>query len=232
MRIYMTVEEDFDAFRAFFPKHEVMLLPKEGYRKEVADLLILPGGADVHPSNYGGEIHGNWYNPERDKFELEVLSQVYSGRFKVNKVLGVCRGLQLMNVRFGGNLHYDIPTIFGKAHPMVHSVIWTNSNFFQFLEKVNSLHHQGIRNAGDSVRYSILGYEPETSIIEAIIWADKFLGVQFHPEYWRNPKDKEKMADAISDWALGKILISGRKASIKSSSEKWPFSYSEEGDNF
>lgn len=74
---------------------------------ETVDKLILSGGQNVHPSFYGEEIaiESDDYNLERDQFELALLKEAV----RQNKpVLAICRGVQLVNVAFGGTLHQEV----------------------------------------------------------------------------------------------------------------------------
>ena len=71
-----------------------------------ADLLLLPGGSDVHPRFYGQQINGSTDIDEaRDERELALVDEfLRAGK----PVVGICRGLQLLNVYFGGTLHQHI----------------------------------------------------------------------------------------------------------------------------
>lgn len=74
---------------------------------ETVDKLILSGGQNVHPSFYGEKIaiESDDYNLERDQFELALLKEAV----RQNKpVLAICRGVQLVNVAFGGTLHQEV----------------------------------------------------------------------------------------------------------------------------
>ncbi len=210
MKIYCVTDEFYTATRSFFRGHDVNILPINSSGLE-ADLIIFQGGPDVHPSYYGGNIHGNWYDKERDEYEMKVMDAISKEIIHTKKVMGICRGLQLLNVAFGGSLIEDIQSYFGREHSSHHPISWASKNIFSFLTEVNSIHHQAISGVGDSHRYTVLGYEPTTRLVEAIIWSDKYLAVQFHPELWRNSEESEKMSDALEEWVEGRIGISGIK---------------------
>src|ERR1700710_2282474 len=76
------------------------------------DALLLAGGADIDPASYGEEAHpetkGTW--PERDAFELALTRRALERDIPV---LGICRGMQLMNVACGGTLLQHLPDLYG-----------------------------------------------------------------------------------------------------------------------
>jgi putative glutamine amidotransferase len=143
--------------------------------------LVLGGGGDVDPAYYGEVPAGTRNpNPKRDEMELELFRLA---RERDLAVLGICRGLQLMNVACGGTLHQDI----GAAHSEVrhavsvppgsklHGVVG-NENF-----EIVSRHHQAIKNAAPGL--SVTASAPD-GIVEAIEDAARrfVIGVQWHPE--------------------------------------------------
>ena len=148
------------------------------------DLLILTGGGDISPERYRDGYHGTHYtDPERDEREFNILERALTVN-PTTKILGVCRGLQLLNVYGGGNLIQDIDTV-KKGHLRVHSLIHTVTiNQFSWLGRVNSLHHQAIKRLGMLCGCTpvVLAVEPVTNIPEMVSWGRIALGVQFHPE--------------------------------------------------
>lgn len=157
------------------------------------DGLLLPGGEDVNPKYYGqaptekcGEIVD-----ARDVAEMEMLKAFLpTGK----PILGICRGVQLMNVYFGGTLHQDIKDISSCKHDDYphkdlgnHTVtIAAGSKLSQIMRlktlRVNSLHHQAVDQPGSGLIPSAVS---EDGIIEAIEHTThRFcLGVQWHPEH-------------------------------------------------
>lgn len=161
---------------------------------DLIDGLIITGGVDISPLRYGE-------NPlkdtdviciERDKMEFNLLELAIK---KSIPVMGICRGLQLINVAFGGTLYQDIPSQIPNAHGHVslstmrygyHEVHLIEDGYlYEIFKKdkivVNSLHHQSIKEIGKNLKVVATS---EDGVIEAIESIDdnKIFGVQFHPE--------------------------------------------------
>lgn len=160
------------------------------------DGLILQGGADIHPSCYGQTPNYPDFETDvvRDQFELELLSAFVAAK---KPVLGICRGMQLINILFGGSLHQDVVDAGVASH--VHVMKEAEENYrhgLQLVEggwlsqqhdglleaQVNSIHHQGVDKLGEGL--SIEAYSQD-GVIEAIRHqAHAFIvGVQWHPEF-------------------------------------------------
>ena len=184
-------------------------------KKYISDLaskidgLVLTGGSDISPFLYGeepleqlGEIC-----PERDEFEINLIREVISLE---KPVLAICRGFQLVNVAFGGNLYQDITYIskvknqhWQKTDPIfpIHSVrIDEQSSLHKIFGNktyVNSLHHQVIKKVADGFRAIAWSND---GVIEAIEKEEKsyVLGVQWHPEEMRG--DQFNMIELFKDF--------------------------------
>jgi putative glutamine amidotransferase len=157
------------------------------------DALMLPGGADIDPGSYGAEPHpetrGTW--PDRDRFELALARRA----LECDKpVLGICRGMQLLNVALGGTLVQHLPEAtgsgehrtmagtFSKHHIRLDpdSLACTAAGVEGFV--VWSHHHQGIDQLGEGLK--VTGWSAEDDLPEAIELPGKrfALGVIWHPE--------------------------------------------------
>lgn len=161
---------------------------------ERLDGLLISGGNDVDPYLYGELITKEVTNlsPQRDQIEMNTV------RYAMEKsnipILGICRGIQLINVAFGGSIHQDLRKNGYREHFLssvpinhfVHSVsLAENSRIHQIIGstslRVNSFHHQAVnRVANDFVATAF----SEDGVIEAIeLPGDRYvLGVQWHPE--------------------------------------------------
>lgn len=142
--------------------------------------LVLSGGEDIHPRYYNEENKYSWPGDgKRDDFEIQVLNDIVnSGK----KVLGICRGHQLMNVAFGGTLYQDIHKE-GFSHSGKHLLELSDFGIELFGEKfidTNSLHHQAVKDLADTFDFIA---EHHDGTIEGIYSEEyKCLGVQWHPE--------------------------------------------------
>ena len=157
------------------------------------DALILAGGADIDPASYGAEPHpetkGVW--PDRDCFEIALTRRALE---RDTPLLGICRGMQLLNVALGGSLDQHLPESIGEeTHRTVAGTF--SKHDVRLLPGtlacdaagtegfvVWSHHHQGVERLGDDLRVS--GYSLDDDLIEAIELPDKrfALGVVWHPE--------------------------------------------------
>lgn len=150
--------------------------------------LLLPGGGDITPAFFGQTDHGSHHiDTELDILQLDILA-----RFTAQKkpVLGICKGLQLINVHFGGDITQHIDTAethrwIGRDqfHYVFHSDLGRRDFFYQLYGnsyKVNSAHHQAINRTGrDLVPVCRAG----DNVIEGLVHSSlPILAVQWHPE--------------------------------------------------
>ena len=158
---------------------------------ERVDGVVVNGGGDVGPERYGAVRREETRDvePERDEFEI-ALVRAAAGRGI--PVLGVCRGVQLVNVALGGTLAQDVPDHMHRAawSGVAHDVrLEPGSRLHGLYQRermqVNSLHHQGIDRLAPGLRIS--AHAPDATV-EAIEDRDRpILGVQWHPEFLARP---------------------------------------------
>jgi putative glutamine amidotransferase len=172
------------------------------------DGLVLQGGADVSPLTYGEEpLSREWAGDRlRDVYEIELVHEfIDAGK----PVLGICRGLQIINVAFGGSLYQDIATQFPGALQHVtdayerhaHEVaIVAGSGLARLYPgveraRVNSIHHQSIKVLGRGLVVEARA-EPD-GVIEAIRHTEKHyvFATQWHPEFHAS-RDASLLASA------------------------------------
>jgi putative glutamine amidotransferase len=163
---------------------------------ERCNALCLPGGADVDPRRYGEEPRaelGTEVQARLDDTEMLLLRWALEDDLPV---LAICRGMQLLNVAFGGSLWQDLAAQ-GVVEPvhdrhdtdrslLVHELeIERGSRLQEVVQEsrlvVNSLHHQGVREVGAGLR--VTGRSPD-GLVEALeVPGRRFvMGVQCHPE--------------------------------------------------
>lgn len=180
------------------------------------DLLILTGGSDIHPGRYNERPNGavGWIM-ERDEREFNILSE-YLRVSKSPKVLGVCRGLQLLNVFFGGSLHQDLDSA-GAGHPGLHDIrFYDTEHPMSWLTSVNSLHHQAVRALG-YYRFSngrVVADEPRTGMPEMVVWEPVAFGVQFHPELF-SPERGGEFFSIITKWVNGEVSLGAKEEEFR-----------------
>jgi putative glutamine amidotransferase len=161
------------------------------------DGLVLMGGSDMWPGHYGEEpLKPQWQGDRvRDEYET-ALARAFVAKGK--PVFGVCRGLQVLNVAFGGSLLQDISTL--KPQSLAHRSAALYDQHFHAVDlvpgtrlaqlypgasrfTVNSVHHQGINRLADD--FIVEAVCPDDEVIEAVRWRGPsyVAAVQWHPEF-------------------------------------------------
>jgi putative glutamine amidotransferase len=179
---------------------------------DLLDGLMLAGGADLDPASYGARPHpetkGAW--PERDRFELALAHRALEREMPV---LGVCRGMQMLNVACGGTLVQHLPDELG--HEQHRHTPGTFSDHEVRIEPgtlaaravgaertgVKSHHHQGVEELGDGVAVS--GWSADDALVEAIELPGKpyALGVLWHPEEDERSRVIGSLVEAAREYA-------------------------------
>lgn len=174
-----------------------VLSPGQGIGDDLDGMqgLLLTGGGDVDPALYGrAALHGltRDVNAGRDEFELGIIRRALKSDLPI---LGVCRGMQVMNVALGGTLHGDLKTDGYREHSssngavLMHPIAIEPNSLLSGLaggtdQMVNSYHHQAVDDLGNGLMPVAVS---EDGVVEAAEWSLKegmpfLLLVQWHPE--------------------------------------------------
>lgn len=178
-----------------------------GHYAQALDALVLQGGNDVAPQSYGeAPLRPEWSgDPTRDRYEMALVKAfIEAGK----PVFGICRGLQLLNVCFGGSLWQDVQTQRPDAlahvnashyeHNLHRIEVVPGTRLAELYpngtgHQVNSIHHQAIKRLGEGLVAE--AHSPDDGLIEAIrLRGDTYVaGVQWHPEF--RPAEHPTMFD-------------------------------------
>ncbi len=161
---------------------------------ELADGIILTGGEDINPLQYNdtnnlrlcGKI-----NFKRDTLEKKLFDFAFKNKLPL---IGICRGMQMMNVAMGGTLYGDIPTQLGTGvihrnkGEVMHEIVLCDTSSLIFPDgetsfMVNSWHHQGLKDIAKDLCIIARSHDglPEAAIVQSSIHPF-MIAVQFHPE--------------------------------------------------
>jgi putative glutamine amidotransferase len=162
---------------------------------DLVDGLVLAGGADMDPATYGAEPHPETggTTPERDAFELALAARAME---RDVPFLGICRGMQVMNVARGGTLAQHLPDDYGHGDHRRSLGSFDNADHdvrlaagslaervaHEAVHATKSHHHQGVERIGEGLE--VTGWATLDDLPEAIeVPGNRFaLGVQWHPE--------------------------------------------------
>lgn len=192
-----------DALRRAGARTAILSPGEEGTPDEILEPfagLLLVGGGDIDPARYGGGSNDHLYGiePDRDEFEIELLRA--ADRISL-PTLCICRGMQVMNVAFGGSLHQhlpDVPGLIQHGVPIegtltIHDVDPAAGSRLAAVTQAGSLaaashHHQGIDRLGGELEATGWTKDGLIEAIERLVPDQQdprgawMVGVQWHPE--------------------------------------------------
>lgn len=163
-------------------------LPLEVDIADVIDRLdgvLVSGGADIDPARYGAGRDPDVFvvEPERDEHELALLAAAIDAE---RPVLGICRGLQVINVHFGGTLRQHVPDhtrydvgVDRAAHGVTIEPGSILGSLYGTSADVNSLHHQTVGRLGHGL---VATAHADDGVVEGVEYGDRLAAVQWHPE--------------------------------------------------
>jgi putative glutamine amidotransferase len=183
--------------------------PEPAHYLDLVDGLILAGGGDIDPDAYGGAKHHTVYAvcAERDAFELRLVRAALAR--DTTPMLCICRGMQVLNVALGGDLHVDIPDAVGKAvahrhperRPVRHeATVDALSRLGTILGAkklvVESWHHQAVREIGRDLKAVAWA---EDGLVEAVEHVSHrwCVAVQWHPELQPDCPIQQRLFSAL-----------------------------------
>jgi len=195
---------------------------------DLLDGLVLQGGADLAPQSYGEKpLSPEWAgDPVRDRYEIDLFKAFVAAR---KPVIGICRGCQLINVALGGTLFQDIPTQIAESISHRDDVLYDDAlhdidivrgtrlaDIYPGIRhaKVNSLHHQAVKELGNDIVVEAVGV-PD-GIVEAIRWRGPsyVFGMQWHPEFLAQRSLDESQLDGSP--IISEFLSSARSRRAES----------------
>jgi putative glutamine amidotransferase len=178
------------------------------------DALVLAGGRDVEPSAYGRDPHPDTEQPDRlrDAWELALVTEALRRRMPI---LGICRGIHVLNVALGGTLHQNLPDVLGHTgHRRDLGVYSTSTVHVTERSRLADLvgesiqvkchHHQAVDLLGDHL---VVSATDEEGIIEAVEvpGPDFVVAVQWHPEEsLDDPRLFAGLVDAARAFSVGR----------------------------
>ena len=174
---------------------------------ELLDGLLLTGGGDIDPTLFNEEPHQNLGSiiPERDAFEIAIIKKMMA----LNKpILGICRGMQILNITIGGDMYQDIYTQ-SQNNLLQHTQQASRTHATHFVQvtegsmlseivqvdkfKVNSFHHQAIRKIPKDYKACAFASDGIIEAFESNIHSF-VMGLQWHPESLLLKNDEASIA--------------------------------------
>ncbi len=194
-----------------------MLIPvinEPEYIKEVCNLvdgIVMSGGGDIHPSYFNAPTipEAGTPDPERDAYDVALIREAQARQIPI---FGICRGMQILNIVFGGDIYQDIAKEFGPALPhsqeepkriATHSVsVKVDSRLAQIMQQTtvetNTFHHQAVKRIANEFEATAFTSDGICEAIEHPFYP--MIGVQWHPEHLAMAGDKA--AQALFRWLI------------------------------
>ncbi|MFT7183692.1 MAG: putative glutamine amidotransferase [Oceanicoccus sp.] len=173
----------------------------EHYLPLLDGLLIVGGKSDVHPSLYGEEVNGSEeLNLEKDQFEMKLIKGALE---KGAPIFGICRGMQMLNVYFGGTLKQHVEGHFDRVQfdKHIHELHIQNSRLTASnTHPVNSIHHQVVNKVGPGLKATGLSCDGHIEMIEHENLP--IFGTQWHPECLPN----DQLSKELFKWLVENSL--------------------------
>ena len=160
------------------------------------DGVIFAGGVDFDPGLYGSDAYDlvEEYSTVQDRSDLNLLGLAIAEN---KPILGICRGMQLINIYYGGSLYEDLPSQFGISIShregsdgfAYHRINFNESSRLynklgeEKSREVNSMHHEGIRALANGLLATATSDDGLVEAIENPYYDSYMMGVQWHPEY-------------------------------------------------
>lgn len=182
----------------------------------MVDGLILSGGHDVFPHNYGEEPKQNLGEvlPIRDKYDFMLLSEAKKRKIPI---LGICRGCQIINVFEGGSLYQDLSYIKSEVEIIKHSqdhspemkthtaIVEKGTKIYEIFGEneimINSFHHQALKDIAKEYKVTVRAKDGVVEAIENMNYPF-LVGVQWHPEMLhKHHDDANRIFKALIDEA-------------------------------
>lgn len=189
------------------------ITPKDIFMPDLYDGFIISGGRDISPGTYGetSRVYNYDYDTDRDALEQTIVR--YAVKYRV-PLLGICRGMQLINITLGGSLYQEASNVLEDFLPntsLISKVIGRrtvrvklSSRLYRILGcypyyDVNSIHHQAIKHTGKNL---FISAREANGLVQAIEAKSEFkhpylIGVQWHPELMLHAKSSRNLFEEL-----------------------------------